>query len=155
MAQRDQDLTVIVGIIIIPIIIVIITIIIIPIFIIPQSIFYDHYYHNHNCHNHCDNDSNDQRHTLCLCNTTLCNTHKNDISGSSRCFVVVIINMKDTAIIILTNVTCSKNRNIFQHFCSVSSDTALPRWTHPHQELNNLYLYFHTSSASLKYIKTL
>ena len=92
MAQRDQDLTVIVGIIII---------IIIPIIIILQSIFYDHYYHNrHNCHDHCDNDSNDQRHTLCLCNTTLCNTHKNDISGSSRCFVVVIINMKDTAIII-------------------------------------------------------
>merc|ERR1712038_1594544 len=23
------------------------------------------------------------RHTLCLCNTTLCNTHKNDISGST------------------------------------------------------------------------
>ena len=138
MAQRDQDLTVIVGIIII-------------IIIILQSIFYDHYYHNHNCHDHCDNDSNDQRHTLCLCNTTLCNTHKNDISGSSRCFVVVIINMKDTAIIIEK----SKNQKKFQHFCSVSSDTALHRRTHPHQELNNLFLYFHTSSASLKYIKTL
>merc|ERR1712203_991128 len=23
------------------------------------------------------------RHTLCLCNTTLCNTHKNDMSGAS------------------------------------------------------------------------
>merc|ERR1719201_1746645 len=23
------------------------------------------------------------RHTLCLCNTTLCNTHENDISGST------------------------------------------------------------------------
>ena len=54
-----------------------------------------------------------------------------------------------------TPPSLSKNRKIFQHFCSVSSDTALHRWPHPHQELNNLYLYFHTSSESLKYIKTL
>ena len=68
-AQRDEGLTVVVGI---------------------------HYHHNHwdehghdhrQHHNH-DHRQNhhddDQRHTLCLCNTTLCNTHKNDISGSTR-----------------------------------------------------------------------